>query len=477
MVGEGNTFISLFCAANGVGKTAGGAVILSHILFGQSGNKWFGKDSFTWVDERDKTLHRRKDKNLPLFTNWPYPKQGRIVSDPTTISQTLIPELKKWFPAGRYTTSKSGKNYEYNWKTDTGHKFEVMSYDQSTKEFESATLGWTWFDEPPPLAIFKATVARMRKGGIIYITATPLTGSAWMHDHIIKNQSDKEGQRDYVHADIEANCITHGVRGILKHKDIQKMIDEYNEEDMQARVHGRFHHLIGLIFKNFNKKIHIIRPFTITKRDYMVIEGFDPHPRAPDALMWLATDRKGRKIVIDEIYDTLRTPELVERIRKKDERYRIEMRIIDPAAFVEDKHKDNPEAETFGAELANKYDLLYEKATKARTRADRRIKDALDYQLRGNDMIIEPELYVFNTCQRTIYEFEHYKWAEWYGKATERKDPKEVPEDKDDHQIENLGRLLMQEMEFTEMQLNIHRRSTDSGSGRGKRGVTGDPYA
>lgn len=475
MVGEDKTFISLLCAANGVGKTAGGANLLAHILWGQSGNKWFDDKEFLWVDQRDKSIHRRQAQKLPLFEHWPYPKQGRIVSDPTTISQTLIPELKKWFPKGRYQTSKSGKNYEYNWKTDTGHKFEVMTYDQSTKEFESATLGWTWFDEPPPLAIFKATVARMRKGGIIFITATPLTGSAWMYDHIINYKGDKQGQRDYIHADIESNCIKHGIRGILKHRDIERMIAEYDEEDMQARVHGKFHHLIGLIFKEFDRKIHIIRPFKITKQDYMVIEGFDPHPRVPDALMWLAINRKGLKFVVDELYATMRTSELTEKIHKKEERYRIELRLIDPNAFNEDKHDEDPHYQTFAAELANDYDLLYEPATKNRKRADRRIKDALDYQMVGKEMIMAPELYIFNTCKRTIWELEHYKWAEWYGKAGERKDPKEVPEDKDDHMIENLGRLLVQEMEFIEMSVDLGFSSSRSGGGSG--GVVRDPYA
>ena len=62
---------------------------------------------------------------------------------------------------------------------------DLMSYEQDTKEFEAVDLGFAWFDEPPPESIYKATVARMRRGGIIFITATPLTGSAWLYDHIV----------------------------------------------------------------------------------------------------------------------------------------------------------------------------------------------------------------------------------------------------------------------------------------------------
>ena len=164
MVGSGDVFISLFSAANGVGKTATTCCMLAHILYGPSGNKFF---------------------DYPIYNNFPYPKRGRIVSDPTTISGTIVQELKKWLPEGRYKTNKGGKNFESKWSTDTGFEFDLMTYDQSVKEFESSTLGFAAFDEPPPFAIFKATVARMRLGGLIWIGATPLTGSAWMYDEIV----------------------------------------------------------------------------------------------------------------------------------------------------------------------------------------------------------------------------------------------------------------------------------------------------
>ena len=161
-VGTNKYFVSLFSAANGVGKTACGANMLAHMMF-PCGGKYF--------------------QHL-LYTDFPYSKNGRIVSDTTTITEQIVPELKKWFPKNRYVTSKNRKSYDYNWKTDTGFDFDLMTYNQSIDEFESVSLGFCWFDEPPPEAIYKATVSRMRLGGIIFITATPLMGSAWMYDKI-----------------------------------------------------------------------------------------------------------------------------------------------------------------------------------------------------------------------------------------------------------------------------------------------------
>ena len=225
--GESN-FVVLFSAANGVGKTAAGANVVANILWGKdSKNPYF---------------------DLPLFKDWPFPKKGRIASDPENLKGNLIATLKEWFPLGRYHTSKAGKQYESQWKTDTGFEFDIMSYEQDAKEYESATLGWAWFDEPPLESIFKATVGRMRKGGIIFITETPLW-AAWLYDHIIANPDQElatKGQRVYVEAQVEDACKEHGVRGHLEHDHIMRMVAEYSEDEKQARVYGKFQHLVGL---------------------------------------------------------------------------------------------------------------------------------------------------------------------------------------------------------------------------------------
>src|SRR3990167_7185143 len=81
MVGSGKNFINMFIAANGVGKSAAGVNIITNICYGAQ-NEWF---------------------DYPLFKSFPYVKKGRIISDPTTIKEKIIPELKKWFPGSDAT--------------------------------------------------------------------------------------------------------------------------------------------------------------------------------------------------------------------------------------------------------------------------------------------------------------------------------------------------------------------------------------
>ncbi len=432
LVAEGTNIVVLLSAANGIGKTFAGANMLANLLW-PTDNEYFQN---------------------PFFKNYPYPKRGRIVSDPTTVTKTIIPTLKAVFPKGRYSTkytaTRDGKHFESSWKTDTGWEFDIMTYEQDPKEFESATLGWTWFDEPPPEPIYKATIARFRLGGGCWITATPLTGSAWMYDEIITNQNNEAEHRAFVTANVEDACEEHGVRGFLDHENIEKQIAQYSEEDKQARIFGLFQHLTGLVYKKWDRKVHVIRPFVITPQDYSVIELLDPHPRNPDALMWLATDKYGRKFVIDELYENTESiGELIQRIKKIAGQYRIVERRADRLAWNKDQHRSVSGEETQSlAETLQNNGLDYIPASKERQMGIRLTKDALDYQQINGEFIKPPQLYVFDTCVRTIYEMEHWQYNEWQGRSADKKDQSEKPQDKDDHMMENLGRGLINDTGF-----------------------------
>ena len=127
--------------------------------------------------------------------------------------------------------------------------------------------------------------------------------------------------------------------------------------------------------------------------------------------------------------------------KEKASNYRIVRRLADPSAFIEDQHTNK----SIASRLAG-YDLNYLEASKARSASDKRIQDAMTFsRLPNGEFIKAPEIYVFDTCVRTIWEIEHYRWDEWTGRSAEKKNAKEKPVDKDDHMVENLGRCLIQE--------------------------------
>ncbi len=437
-VASGDYFILFISAANGVGKTALCSNILANLMF-PSENYYF----------RDK-----------FFKDFPYLKRGRVITDSALVEKNVVNELKFWFPEGKYSARKAGKHYDSQFNTASGWSFDIMTYQQDPREFEGVTLGWAWFDEPPSDAILKATISRMRKGGIIIISATPISGSAHLYDMFATGEVDvqvqlREGdeaitvKRKVFHmtADVESACMEHGIRGHLEHEHIVQMIAEYPEDERQARIYGKFQHLVGLVYKRFDKNIHVIKPFALNPKDFVVLQMLDPHPRNNDAGLWVAIDRKGTKYIVDEYWakpDDVK--QMAWHIKKKNAEYRIVGMYGDPSMFIEDQHTQR----SLNTMLIEE-GLAYIPASKSRQASDARIATALNYTQVNGHMVRAPELYVFDTCKRFIFEIEHYRWDEWKGSTAEGRNRKEKPVDKDDHMIENLGRALIMEQPFVEM--------------------------
>lgn len=434
LLGSNQKFISLFIGGNGTGKTSAGANIVANICYGPQ-NKYF---------------------EYPLYQKFPYLKRGRIISDPTTLKEKIVPELKKWlpgsyslaFPDAEYETSKEGKNYEAKFVTKTGWEIDLMSNEQDPKEFESVDLGWIWFDEPPPEAIWKACIGRARLGMRIFMTFTPLTHSAWLKDQIVDRAIDINA--DYVEAEMEDNCKIHGVRGFLEHANILQMVNAMTEEEKQARAFGKFGHLIGRIHKKFSRKIHVIRPFPINEKDYSVYMALDTHPRVPDHILWLAVSRNGTKYVCAELLSEGLTREMAERIKTTERigHYRMQDRLIDPSAYNDDQHSEH---ESISAKL-HELGLYFIKGSKDLNAGIKRTNDAFDYQMIGNEFVRKPEIYYFDTCPVAIKQTEEYVWQEWKGRGADEKQLNPRPRDRNDHQVENLHRLLIHEPQFVPYQ-------------------------
>ena len=157
---------------------------------------------------------------------------------------------------------------------------------------------------------------------------TPLSDSAWIYDELILKESKKRG---IVYADVEANCKQHGVRGFLEHSDIEQMVAEYTEDEREARASGKFMHLAGLVYKEFDENVHLIEPFELND-NYTLYCALDPHPRTPHAVMWLAVDNQGTKFIVDELFVEGSPEELAGKIKAKESQFQIKVkkRIIDP---------------------------------------------------------------------------------------------------------------------------------------------------
>ena len=94
------------------------------------------------------------------------------------------------------------------------------------------------------------------------------------------------------------------------------------------------------------------------------------------------------------------------------------------------------------------------------------MQDGFDYTIVSSEMVKSPEVFVFDTCPITIKQIEEWVWQENKGRSADMKQERGKPVDKNDHQPENLRRLL---------QANFYFEPEDD-RGYTERDTNPDPY-
>lgn len=406
-IASDQVFVGVFSAANGVGKTALMANILGHMVFGHesTNNPFF---------------------NYPMFKDWPYPKRARIASSKKNIEEigAIQTEIKQWWPKGEYQTRRLGKTYDSEYRTANGWVTDIMSYDQEVKQFESATLGVMIFDEPPPLSIFYACIARMRKGGIIMIFMTPLDEGGVLLEELnerseIELDDKPMGKVKIIYADIEANCKQHGKRGQLEHAHIEQMMAHMDPEEKEARLQGKPSHLIGRIYPTFVKdEPYVVDDFDVFSEmpGGVIINVIDPHDAIPFAMSWMYLDKTGQLWIYDEYpFDdldkikqtSLTYPDYSRIIREREGRYQADIRWIDP--FFGNKRFAN-DGKTPKEELSD-LGLDYEDGdTSGIDTGHMKVREFLKYdRLKEVSSLNHPRLHILKKCRNHWRSMINYK--------------------------------------------------------------------
>ena len=474
-----NKRIFLFSAANGVGKTSGVINILANI-FWESGNKFF---------------------KFERYKKWPYPKEFWYCSEHSTLKETVVSEIEKWFPAGRYDLKKS-QGYPIDLTTDTGYHVAFKRYDQEASKWESATLGCVVFDEPPRTEKqYTAGITRTRLGGILLMPMTPLFKAGFVKDRIVDDNEDAYVQ----FADVWENSKSKGVRGILKDEDIEFMIRNYDDEEKEARVYGKFMFLAGLVFKEFTRGVHVISIDEVEKmwtpsvfgefESWPKIMLIDPHDRRADMVGYAAVAPDNSYIIYDEYPD--------ENVFKlKSRRHDIKQTLYE--CFQKEKgytekewkglHRSGKRLEIFkrvmdrwkGAQNVADMNIstieLYQRRSKEignpvsfelsfddnRAPAHKPIHELLNFKIENDAIVQRPRLYILRDCENFIYAFEHYSYDDPAEKTAERKELSEKVQSRFKCPIDLLRYLTALNIDFSNAMERVKMNRNGDGYDRKK---------
>lgn len=298
------------------------------------------------------------------------------------------------------------------------------SAEMGREKFQGASLDFVWFDEEPPEDIYDE--CRMRvvdRRGDIYGTMTPLKGLTFVYNRIFLNE---RGDDNVWHIFMEWADNPY-----LDPEEIAAVSESMTADELERRRYGRFVSGKGLVYPEFDERVHVIPPFDVPREWYDNI-SIDPGLNNPLSCHFYATDGDGTVYVIAEHYEAgkpvayhaQRIKEIAESLNwHTDGKGRISA-LIDSAASQRTLSSVKSVSELFFDEGI---------AVNARVNKDlfsgiNRVKEYLKpLSAQG-----KPRLYVFSNCVNLIREIKGYFWGEG-----------DVPKKRDDHALDELRYFIM----------------------------------
>ncbi len=342
-------------------------------------------------------------------------------------------------PVKRLTEFGGGESVLY---VDT-----VESYKHANMSAESSSWDFIHLDEPCPRPMF---VAHKRglvdRNGKFWVNCTPLS-EMWLNDEFVP---PAQHVVDSAPEGLEFDKLSDGGAGRFmitwsvydNPYNSREAIAEFeaglNREERECRLFGLPLNMAGLIYKEFVYDLHVVcdipvgwEDYHLPPRNYTIRVWWDYHIRLPQAVLFFATDPKGRIFVFDELFSDNLIDPVAKAVVEKTKGYFVADYEIDKLAVVPHPITD----ESIIDELA-KYDLYFEPATKDLALGINKVREKLSER----DHNGLPTIFFSPALAQTLFEFTHYVY-----------DPKKnTPRDEDNHMMENLYRAVLNGLSYIE---------------------------
>lgn len=343
---------------------------------------------------------RSKDNAPPVFIRYCAP------SWEDGIKPIILKKIKELVPRSHL----EGGTWEKAWfekartlKFKNGSECRFFSYEQDVGKMGGADLDGVYLDEHAPQKVFIESIARTTdRNGYIVLTMTPEAGVTWEQDAIIDaSERDK---------DIEFWFFSTYKNPHLSKEGVAKMVRMITDERLRdAKLHGRFVALSGLVYPQFVKGTHVVDDFDVPDRWWRQFV-IDPHHRKATAMLWRAIDPDGVSYVYREAeFEPTDggVPELAEFIRIKSAGDSIKQWICDEA--MGGKGMNIYGSSSVVEQLRNNGIPVVgtnQEGTKAFAAGISRMRSAL----LPDPVTGKPLHYIFESCKRTIKEFMRYRY-------------------------------------------------------------------
>ena len=160
----------------------------------------------------------------------------------------------------------------------THSKIGFRNCEQGRERFQGVSLDFVWFDEEPPEDVYDECLLRLLdRGGVHWVTMTPLKGRSWVYDRIYLQQSRLPGL-----ACIEMSWDDNPYLSAEEKRYLEASLPP---DVLESRKYGRFMASEGLVFPNFSPD-NVLEPCDLPIPEYYYI-AIDPGYRNPTAVLWM----------------------------------------------------------------------------------------------------------------------------------------------------------------------------------------------
>lgn len=357
------------------------------------------------------------------------------------MEKIVKPEIARWMPPSELINGSWSDSWDSDLKTLTlanGSFLEFMSQDQDLDKFAGSSRHFNWFDEECPHDIFVECKARLiDTGGDYWFTITPVEGMTWIYDEIYLAAATNSNI-DVVEVDTLQNPHINKI-------EVEQFITGLTKDEIDARLHGKFVQIGGLIYKMFGEQ-NIIDSFIPDQKDFLIFAGMDHGLNNPTAWLWGAVDKDGRIIIWDEHYEPGQIVRYhAQKVHEKNQEH----------GFVPEYYVGDPSIRNRDPITGTSVHLEYQENGISIILGNNDVPAGIDRVARyltgiqdeeGN---YHPKLFFTRNCVNTIYEHQRYRRSLWASKKDQfNKNKKETPHKKDDHTCDTVRYMIASRPEF-----------------------------
>ena len=310
------------------------------------------------------------------------------------------------------------------------------SYDQGVESFAQDDIDLVWNDEEPPYDIYREQRMRLldRDGEMIF-TMTSTKGMTELMTELFEDHDVVESKFCYnLNRELPRIVEKNGMRLYLLWSTENPYIDQdrvrqemllMSQQEILARIFGIPTTLIGKIFPQYNKRVHL-RSLDEVPNDVKLMMVLDPHDRKPWAMQWIVIHKTGTAYCIDEfpnrnfneiLSDDRTYDEYADVIRQKEDALfdiygkQTYKRIIDPNfgnKAIRKAERQDYKAHTTIKQEMDKRGFNFADAIDALEEGHLKVREKLHYEVKDEQIIKQPAFLITDNCFNTITHLSRY---------------------------------------------------------------------